>query len=81
MRNSGIYLSSKACLLLCILGFSAGVFGKSCPPDDPTLAKFKHAACTTGIGAEASFPGVPNQDGNFGCADSRVRVPICCTKL
>ncbi|KNZ55844.1 hypothetical protein VP01_2565g2 [Puccinia sorghi] len=87
--NSGVYLASKACLLLCILGFSAGVFGKGCPPDDPNMAQFKHSACTRAIGAEAefdlshtaSFPGVPNMDGNFGCADRFVRIPLCCTKV
>ncbi|KAH9453888.1 hypothetical protein KEM48_014120 [Puccinia striiformis f. sp. tritici PST-130] len=81
--HSVTFLASKACLLLFTLGFVHDVLGAGCPPNQTDLKDFSHSACFNpdNNNDTPSFPGVPNMDADFGCADGKVRVKLCCKKI
>ncbi|OAV94276.1 hypothetical protein PTTG_12486 [Puccinia triticina 1-1 BBBD Race 1] len=77
--HSGSSLPKTYLLVICILAFSVNVMGFGCPPKGkPELKDFQFGCCSKGNREFASFPGVPNFDAEFGCADRTINTAFCC---
>ncbi|POW00438.1 hypothetical protein PSHT_12983 [Puccinia striiformis] len=74
-----ISVALKACVFICVIGLYPGVLGLKCPP--PGKPELKFAACTRGVGQQASKPGAPNRNDKFDCGDQFVKFPLCCSKV
>ncbi|WAR62290.1 hypothetical protein PtB15_14B385 [Puccinia triticina] len=77
--HSGSSLPKTYLLVICILAFLVNVMGFGCPPKGkPELKDFQFGCCSKGNREFASFPGVPNFDAEFGCADRTINTAFCC---